>query len=259
MVTQLNLAFSVGLVSRFASNPKEVHVKKVKRILHYNQHRLNIWRERKPTTCWFCRCQLCWLYFDKTFNIGIRLSLQTSNIWFGDQEARVHGTLDHNSQVHLDVYSNKGSCMARRSLRFGVQEMLILIYQDIQSTIALEKREHTSQRTKNIGVHFYYTKDKIANKKIQIEYCPTNKMIIDDLTKALAIELLLWLWDWIMTPKNIADALGKSVCAMMWKRSMRHHLVGANGAANKNNINKRVNGASISLLSSSISTKTVGK
>lgn len=64
------------------------------------------------------------------------------------------------------------------------------IYQDNQSIIALIRSKQTFQWTKLIEVRFHYTRDKIADRTIQLEYCSTNKMIADNLSKALAEELL---------------------------------------------------------------------
>lgn len=70
----------------------------------------------------------------------------------------------------------------------AVQRAPTVIYDNNRSTIALVGRGQTSRRTKHIEVRFHYTRDKIADKTIQVEYCPTNKMIANGLTKALALE-----------------------------------------------------------------------
>lgn len=96
-----------------------------------------------------------------------------------------------------------------------VQQTPIIIYQNNQSTIALVGSGKTSQRTKHIEVHFYSTKNKIVDGTIQMEYYQIDKIIVDGLTKAIALELFALLQDRIMKPKNIANPLGESVCAAM--------------------------------------------
>jgi hypothetical protein len=114
--------------------------------------------------------------------------------------------------------------------------------------IALVESRQTSLRTKHIDLRFYYTQDKILDGTIAIEYCPTDKMIIEGLTKALALEQFALLWDMIMTPRIVADTLGGSLWTTMRRRLMEHPLGGGRQAANRRDIDKHGNGEVISLL-----------
>lgn len=69
----------------------------------------------------------------------------------------------------------------------------------------------TTLITKHIKVRFYYTRDKISDGTIKIEYCPTKKMIANGLTKALTAEQFVRLRDGIMMPKNVDGTSGGSV------------------------------------------------
>jgi hypothetical protein len=70
----------------------------------------------------------------------------------------------------------------------SVQSTPTTMYQGNQSTIALVSNGQTTQRTKHIEVSFHYTSNKISDGMIKFEYCPTDKMIADGLTKALTSE-----------------------------------------------------------------------
>ena len=48
-----------------------------------------------------------------------------------------------------------------------------------------EKGKSTSERTKHINVRYFFTKDKIDNNELMIEYFPTRDIIGDLLTKPL--------------------------------------------------------------------------
>ena len=56
-----------------------------------------------------------------------------------------------------------------------------LLYQDNMSAILLETngRARSSKRTKHIKVKYYLIKDKVDQKKINIEHCPTEQMWMD--------------------------------------------------------------------------------
>lgn len=62
----------------------------------------------------------------------------------------------------------------------------ITIYEDNQSCLNLIKEEKLSNRTKHIDTRYIFVKDYIDKGIITCEYCPTEKMLADLLTKPLA-------------------------------------------------------------------------
>jgi hypothetical protein len=68
----------------------------------------------------------------------------------------------------------------------GYDLLPAVICQDNQSTIALaEKGRSTSDRTRHIDIRYFFVKDLIERKEIEIEYLKTEDMIADLLTKPL--------------------------------------------------------------------------
>jgi hypothetical protein len=67
--------------------------------------------------------------------------------------------------------------------------------------IAMVGSSQISHRTKHIEVNFYYTRNKIANGTIQLEYSPTNKTIANGLIKGLTLQLFIRLRDELMFPR----------------------------------------------------------
>jgi Reverse transcriptase (RNA-dependent DNA polymerase) len=59
--------------------------------------------------------------------------------------------------------------------------------QDNKSAILLEKngRKSCGQKSRHIDIRFFFTKDRIENGNITVEYCPTEQMLADFLTKPL--------------------------------------------------------------------------
>ena len=64
----------------------------------------------------------------------------------------------------------------------------IIILQDNQSAILLEQNGilSSTKRTKHLNVRYFFIKDKIDSKEVRVEWCPTDKMIADYLTKPLS-------------------------------------------------------------------------
>ena len=60
-----------------------------------------------------------------------------------------------------------------------------LIYKDNQSTICMAKNQQYHGRAKHIDIKFHYIREQVEKKTIQLEYCESNNMVVDMLTKAL--------------------------------------------------------------------------
>ena len=59
------------------------------------------------------------------------------------------------------------------------------IFEDNQAAIAIAKNPVQQGRTKHLGRRLAFVKDAIKNDQINLEYCPTEVMVADMLTKAI--------------------------------------------------------------------------
>ena len=66
---------------------------------------------------------------------------------------------------------------------WDVQENIL--YQDNKSAILLEKngKASSSKRTKHINIRYYFVTDRVGQKELTIEWCPTGDMVADFMTK----------------------------------------------------------------------------
>lgn len=161
MGTWPNLAFSIGLVLHFASNPREVHVKTIKRILSYLRATTNI-----GLTFGESSNQRLVRYADANYANCTLRQCSTSEYVF------LHG------RAVLEWRSKKQECVALLTtkakyislniatkkvvwlwglLNFleSVQRSPIVIHQDNQSTIALVESKQTLRKTNQIDLQFY--------------------------------------------------------------------------------------------------------
>ena len=75
-----------------------------------------------------------------------------------------------------------------------------ILYQDNKSAMLLENngRLSSTKRTKHIEVRYFYVKDKVSQKEIRIEHCPTTEMVSNFFTKPTQGSLFLKQRDTIM-------------------------------------------------------------
>ena len=62
-----------------------------------------------------------------------------------------------------------------------------VLYQDNKSCMLLHQngKSSSSKRTRHLNIRYYFLADQIENGELTVEYCPTDDMIADYLTKPL--------------------------------------------------------------------------
>jgi hypothetical protein len=75
-----------------------------------------------------------------------------------------------------------------------------IVYQDNQSAMLMEKngRASSGKRTRHINIRYFFVTDRVANRELSIEYCPTKEMFADFFTKPLQGTPFRAFRDWIM-------------------------------------------------------------
>ena len=61
-----------------------------------------------------------------------------------------------------------------------------IVYTDSQSAIQLAKDPMFHSRTKHVSIRYYFIKEKVISKEIDLIYCPTDKLLADGLTKTIS-------------------------------------------------------------------------
>lgn len=62
----------------------------------------------------------------------------------------------------------------------------VLIQSDSQAAIKLLTNPIVSARSKHIDVQHHFTRERVVRREVRFEYCPTDRMIADCLTKAVS-------------------------------------------------------------------------
>jgi Reverse transcriptase (RNA-dependent DNA polymerase) len=75
-----------------------------------------------------------------------------------------------------------------------------ILYQDNKSAILLAEngRASSSKRTRHLNIRYFFITDRVADKDLTIEYCPTKEMLADYFTKPLQGALFRKLRDELM-------------------------------------------------------------
>ena len=62
----------------------------------------------------------------------------------------------------------------------------LTIFEDNQSAIQMSKNPQFHGRAKHIAIKFHFIRELVSNGTVKLQYCPTEEMIADMLTKGLS-------------------------------------------------------------------------
>ncbi len=191
--TRPDIAYAVGVLSRYCSNPSPLHCKYLQRVMRY---------------------------LAGTLDIGLVFRRDTEDDIVGYSDADYAGTKDGRRSTGAYTIMLAGAPISHRSklqptvamstceaeymaltetakeaiwcgrflaeLDFRKKDTPVLIRGDNQGAIALAENPEFHSRNKHIEIKWHWIREVRRLKKIQIKYISTNEMIADGLTKPLA-------------------------------------------------------------------------
>jgi len=207
LCTHPDLAFAIGRLSKYSSNPSTEHMRAAKRLLRYTSKTRHVGlhfgpyaKGNPPTACVFSDAD-----------------------WAGDSETRrstgayvctisdarpnsPHTAISCSSkqQPTIALSSTEAKYMALPQAckeaiwvkRFLTElwttatpyncEASITIFADIEGSMALAQNPELHSRTKHIGIQHHFVREKVTSQEVTLEYLPTRDMLADLLTKPLA-------------------------------------------------------------------------
>ena len=108
----------------------------------------------------------------------------------------------------------------------GFKLLRNVFYQDNESAIKLEKngKASSSGKTRHIHIRYFFMKDTIENEMIDVQHCPTEKMIADFYTKPLQGKLFKVMRDMLMglAPMPTEERVSLSTKKGVRKISVEH-------------------------------------
>ena len=185
-----DIAFSVGVCSRFQSNSKVSHLNAVKKIIKY---------------------------VGGTFDYGLLYSKESNLSFAGFSDSDWTGNADDRKSttggcfyvgVNLVTWMSKkknsmflstaeteyiatGSCcsqliwMKKVLTDYGISQDIVVLYCDNSSAINISKNPIQHSKTKHIEIMYHFIRDLIERKIICLEYIPTERQNADIFTKPL--------------------------------------------------------------------------
>ena len=185
-----DITFSVGVCSRFQSNPKVSHLNAVKRVIKYVNR-----------TCDYG------LFYNKESNLS--LPGFSDSDWAGNIDDRKSTTggcfyvganlvawmSKKQNSISLSTaeaeYIAAGSCysqllwMKNVLTDYGISQDTMVVYYDNSSAIDISKNPVQHSKTKHIEIRYHFIRDLVERKIVCLEYILTERQNADIFTKPL--------------------------------------------------------------------------
>jgi len=195
--TRPDLAFAVGLVSRFSSNPSDVHWAAIKRILRYvrgsAQLRLCLGApcatdSMSNLVVGYCDADWAADKVEYKSTSGYVFYLGSGPIsWRSKRQTSVALSTAEAEYMSASVACQEALWIKELLKQIGIDvSKPITMFSDNQSAIAMGENPGQHNRTKHILIRYHFIRDQIEKGSVNLSYCPTQDNVADVFTKGLA-------------------------------------------------------------------------
>ena len=190
--TRLDLAYAVGLISRFMSKPLKEHWQAVKWVLRYIKGTVNTRLSYKKKGEFVIRG-----YTDSDYNGDLDQRRSTSGMvftaggnpisWRSSLQKVVALSTTEAEYIALSDAVKEGVWLKRFAEELGFPQDSVEIFCDSQSAIALSKNDVYHEKTKHVATKYHFIRDLIVAGEVQVLKIATEYNPADIFTKVLPV------------------------------------------------------------------------
>jgi hypothetical protein len=194
--TRPDIAFAVGVLSRFSSDPRRVHWGAVKKVMRYLQGSADTSLQLGGHS----DAPIAELWTDSDYagdtesrrsTTGLVVKVFGSTvIWASRRQKAISLSSLEAEYIALSAGCRNLRWVAKILAQLGYDTGSIPVNVDNQGAIETTKNGTHSEKTKHIDVAYKYGREAQQSGFIKLNYCPTEDMQADILTKALGVEKL---------------------------------------------------------------------
>ena len=193
LATRPDISQAVSVVSKFNKEPTEAHLTAVKRIFKYlkgtNNLALKYQKTKDGMLIGYSDADYAGDLDDRHSTTGNIFLMYGGPIsWLSKKQAIVALSTSEAEYVALSLATQEVVWLRRLldDLQSSLTEQPTVLMEDNQGAIAIAKNPVAHCKTKHIDIRYHYIREAIQNGTICLNYCPTNEMIADLLTKPLS-------------------------------------------------------------------------
>ena len=186
--TRPDIAAAVGTLSRYMSNPSKAHWMAVKRILRYLKgtmsYGLKFSDSENDKVVGFADADWAGDVDSRCSTSGYVFQIRSSTVsWCSRKQATVAKSTTEAEYVSLSLATQEAIWLRRLMNDLG--NRMISPTSPNQGAIQLSRNPKFHNRTKHIDVCYHFVRERVASNEIVVDYCPTQDMMADIMTKGL--------------------------------------------------------------------------
>ncbi|KAH9726925.1 hypothetical protein KPL70_008466 [Citrus sinensis] len=192
-LTQPDISYAVGVMSRYMQNPKKSHLEAVRRVLRYVKSTIDYGLlYKKGGNCklvGYCDADYAGDHDTRRSTTGYMFTLGSGTIsWCSKRQPTV--------SLSTTEAEYRAAAMAAQESTWLIQLMndlhqpvdyAVLLYCDNQSAIRLAENPVFHARTKHVEVHYHFVREKVLQEEIEMRQVKTDEQIADLFTKSLSV------------------------------------------------------------------------
>ena len=190
--TRPDISYSVGLLSRFMQEPKELHWRFLKRLLRYlkttRDYSLTYYKSNKENRklIGYTDSDLASNFEDRKSTSGYLFKYGECLIsWKSSKQNIVALSSTEAEYIGLTKAAQETIWLKQTLNELNHKTEQVLIYCDNQSSISLSKNPEFHARSKHIDIRHHFIREMIKEGELKIEYLSKDEMPADLLTKGL--------------------------------------------------------------------------
>jgi Reverse transcriptase (RNA-dependent DNA polymerase) len=192
VISRPDITFAVGALGRFNSCPSEQHWHCLKHVLRYVQGTkalsLVLGSRSEPSLAAFCDSDFAGDVETRRSTSGYLIYAFGALVNWSSKRQRSIVTSSHESEyigLSQACKNVKWVAMLLQQLLGQKEEPTATIYGDNQGAMTTVKNGTFTAHSKHIDIRYKHARELWLEGKIKLEYCPTEQMLADILTKSL--------------------------------------------------------------------------
>ncbi|XP_039142881.1 uncharacterized mitochondrial protein AtMg00810-like [Dioscorea cayenensis subsp. rotundata] len=190
-LTRPDLAYAVGVASRYMQNPKKPHLEAVRRILRYLKGTTDYGiLYRKGEGCQvtgYCDADYAGDCDTRRSTTGYIFSLGSGAVsWCSKRQPTVSLSTTEAEYRAAAMAAQESTWLMQllRDLHQPIEQ--VILHCDNRSAVCLAENPMFHARTKHIEVHYHFLREKVLQGEIHMKLTPTEEQVADIFTKSLS-------------------------------------------------------------------------